>query len=123
MLAKTLLRNVPADLKLQQFVRIRVIWREAPGITIPVTAVSRISGQYFCFVAVPEGSGLVARSSSAPRPSSTRARLSALATCSTIQVGQVRGNDYVVSSGLKAGDQAIVGGIQKIADGAPVKAQ
>jgi RND family efflux transporter MFP subunit len=103
-LAKTLLRNVPADLKLQQFVRIRVIWREAPGITIPLTAVSRISGQYFCFVAVPEGSGLVARQ----RP---------------IQVGQVRGNDYVVTSGLKAGDQAIVGGIQKIADGAPVKAQ
>ncbi len=103
-LAKTLLRNVPADLKLQQFVKIRVIWRAAPGVTIPVTAVSRVNGQYFCFVAMQEGSGLVARQ----RP---------------IQVGQVRDNDYVVTSGLKPGDQAIVGGIQKIADGAPVKAQ
>jgi membrane fusion protein (multidrug efflux system) len=32
------------------------------------------------------------------------------------------GNEYVVLSGLKAGDKLITGGIQKIADGAPVQA-
>ena len=31
------------------------------------------------------------------------------------------GNDYLVESGLKAGERLIVSGIQKIADGAPVK--
>ena len=39
-----------------------------------------------------------------------------------MQVGEVIGNDYVVTGGLKAGDRVIVSGIQKIGDGAPVKA-
>ena len=38
-----------------------------------------------------------------------------------MRLGPVVGNDYVVESGLKAGDQLIVSGIQKIGDGAPVK--
>ena len=103
-LAKSLLREAPADMKIQQFVKIRVIWRSVPGITIPVTAVTRVSGQYFCFVAEPAGAGLVARQ----RP---------------VQVGDVLGNDYVVRGGLKAGDKVIVSGIQKIGDGAPVRAE
>jgi RND family efflux transporter MFP subunit len=103
-LAKSLLRETPANMKIQQFVKIRVIWRSAPGLTIPITAVTRINGQYFCFVAEPAGEGLVARQ----RP---------------VQVGDVLGNDYVVTGGLKPGDRLITSGIQKIADGAPVRAQ
>ena len=45
-LAKSLLRNAPADIKLQQFLKIRVIWRSAPGLTIPITAVTRVNGQH-----------------------------------------------------------------------------
>ncbi len=33
------------------------------------------------------------------------------------------GNNYIVRSGLKAGETLIVSGIQKIGDGAPVKAE
>ena len=101
-LAKSLMRNAPAGVKVQQFVKVRVVWRSQPGLTIPLTAVSRISGQYFCFVAEQGPNGLVAKQ----RP---------------IQVGDVLGNDYVVVGGLKPGDQLIVSGIQKIRDGAPVK--
>ena len=101
-LAKSLLRNAPADVKLQQFLKIRVVWRSAPGLTIPVTAVTRVNGQYFCFVAEPAGGGLVAKQ----RP---------------VQVGEVQGNNYLVLGGLKPGDKLIVSGIQKIADGAPVR--
>jgi len=32
----------------------------------------------------------------------------------------VVGNDYVLKSGLKAGEKLIVSGVQKIRDGAPV---
>jgi membrane fusion protein (multidrug efflux system) len=39
-----------------------------------------------------------------------------------VQLGDLIGNDYLVISGLKPGEQLIVGGIQKIGDGAPVKA-
>jgi RND family efflux transporter MFP subunit len=70
----------------------------------PISFVSPVNGQYFCFIAEPAGDAFVARQH-------------------PIQVGQVLGNDYVVTGGLKAGDRLIVGGIQKIGDGAPVRPQ
>jgi RND family efflux transporter MFP subunit len=104
-LVKALLREAPSEVRVLQFMRSRIVWREVQGIKVPVTAVTRISGQYFCFVAEkgPQG-GLVARQ----KP---------------IDVGQVVGNDYVIRRGLKAGEQLIVSGIQKIGDGAPVQVQ
>jgi RND family efflux transporter MFP subunit len=86
-----------------QFVRARIVWSSAPGLTMPVVAVVRISGQFFAFVAEPaEGGGLVARQRQ-------------------ITLGAMIGSEYIVQSGLKAGDKLITGGIQKIADGAPVQ--
>jgi RND family efflux transporter MFP subunit len=103
-LVKSLLRDAPPSVRVLQFVRSRIVWSNVQGLTVPVTAVTRISGQYFCFVAEPGPQGaLVARQ----KP---------------IQVGETIGNDYVVRSGLKAGEQLIVSGIQKIGDGAPVRA-
>jgi multidrug efflux pump subunit AcrA (membrane-fusion protein) len=78
-----------------------VIWRSVPGLTVPVTAVSRVNGA-FRLVAEPAGTGFVARQ----RP---------------VQIGEVLGNDYVVRGGLKPGERLIVAGIQKIGDGMPVK--
>jgi RND family efflux transporter MFP subunit len=104
-LVKTVLRDAPPSIRVQQFVRARVIWRNTPGLRIPLTAVTRVSGQYFCFVAEdgPNG-GLVARQ----RP---------------VQVGELTGNDYIVVGGLKPGERVITSGIQKIGDGAPVRAE
>jgi multidrug efflux pump subunit AcrA (membrane-fusion protein) len=103
-LVKSLLRNALPTLRSQQFTRARIVWSVTDGLTVPVVAVSRISGQFFCFVAEPQGNGLVARQ----RP---------------VQVGEVIGDDYVVKSGLKAGDRVVTSGIQKLADGAPLKVQ
>jgi RND family efflux transporter MFP subunit len=104
-LVKSLLRQVPPSVRVQQFVRAQIVWRSVQGLKIPITAVVRVSGQYFCFVAEPGANGgLIARQ----KP---------------IEVGEVLGNDYVVRSGLKAGDRLIVSGVQKIGDGAPVGAQ
>ena len=103
-LVKSLLRQLPPAVRVQQFIRTRVIWRSAPGLTIPIVSALRINGQYFVYVAEDGAQGLVARQ----KP---------------VQLGEVQGNDYVVKGGLKAGDKLIVGGIQKIADGAPVKAE
>jgi RND family efflux transporter MFP subunit len=101
-LVKSLLRDAPPALRTQQFSRARIIWSTAPGLTIPLTAVTRISGLYFCFVAEPANGGLVARQ----RP---------------IEVGELIGNEYVLRSGLKAGDRVITSGIQKLGNGAPVR--
>jgi RND family efflux transporter MFP subunit len=103
-LAKTAI-SAPAGLRTDQYVRAQVIWSTEPGLTVPLTSVLRINGQYFAFVAedAPKGGGLVARQRA-------------------VQLGPVVGNSYVVVSGLKAGEKLIVGGIQKIGDGAPVRA-
>jgi RND family efflux transporter MFP subunit len=104
-LVKSQLRNAPPYARVLQFVRARVVWRSVEGLTVPMTSVTRIAGQYFCFVAEPGAQGgLVAKQ----KP---------------IEVGQLIGNDYVVRSGLKAGETLIVSGIQKIGDGAPVRAE
>jgi RND family efflux transporter MFP subunit len=102
-LVKSRLRDMPASTRVRQFVRARIIWSTEPAVTAPVTAVTRISGQYFAFVAEagPQG-GLVARQ----KP---------------VEVGEVVGNDYVIERGLAAGDRLIVSGIQKIGDGAPIQ--
>ena len=97
--------SVPAGLRTDQYVRTFVIWSSAPGLTVPVTSVTRINGQWFAFVAEPGegGKGLVAKQRS-------------------LELGPVVGNNYTVVAGLKPGEKLITGGIQKIRDGAPVAA-
>lgn len=103
-LAKAALGSDASKFRANQFIRARIVWSEAPGLKIPLVAVTRVGGQFFAYVAEPgQGGGLVARM----RP---------------VSLGGVIGNDYIVESGLQAGDRVIVGGIQKIGDGAPVMA-
>jgi RND family efflux transporter MFP subunit len=101
-LAKVALKNMPPSIRVQQFVRTRVIWRTQRGLTIPVVSVLRIGSQYFCFLVESSGQGFIARQ----RP---------------VQLGEIQENDYVVTSGLKPGDRVIVSGVQKLGDGVPVK--
>lgn len=88
----------------EQFVRALVVWRNEPGLTVPTTAVTRINGQYFAFVAEPDVKGFVARQH-------------------VVKLGELRGNEYVLLEGLKPGDRLIVSGVQKVRDGAAVAPQ
>jgi len=104
---QSVLAKAPADqaadvLRSMQLVRARITWSTHPGITVPVVAVSRVSGQFFAFVAEQQDGKTVAHQ----RP---------------LQLGEISGNDYTVLSGLKAGDEVVVSGGQSLADGAPVK--
>ena len=81
-----------------------MVWGTRRGPVVPVVAVSRISGQYFAFVAEQDKGGLVARQ----RP---------------VKVGEIVGNDYVVLDGIKEGDRLIVSGTQFLRDGVPVAPQ
>jgi RND family efflux transporter MFP subunit len=90
-----------SGLRTEQFVRVRLIWREEPGLAVPIVAVSRIGGQFFAFVAEDAGEGVLARQRA-------------------LRVGPIVGNDYVVLEGLAPGERLIVSGVQKIRDGAPV---
>ena len=101
-LAKARLEHADS-FRTEQFVRARMVWTETPALTVPLVAVNRINGQYFAFVADSGEAGTT------------------VARQRQVDLGAVVGNDYVVRSGLKPGERLIVSGVQKIADGAPVK--
>jgi len=91
-----------APFRTDQFVRVHLVWATEPSLTVPLVAVSRINGQFFVFVVEKgDGGALVARQRA-------------------VELGTVIGNDYLVIKGLKPGEQLVVAGVQKIADGMPV---
>lgn len=97
---------VPSDkgFRTDQFARAQIVWSTEPALTIPVVAVTRINGQYFAYVAERgERGGFVARQ-----------RL--------VRLRPLTGAEYLLESGLAAGDRLIVSGIQKVTDGVPVTA-
>ena len=100
-LVKATLRQMPAGVRVMQYVRARIIWNNEPGLSVPVVAVNRLAGQFFVYVAEPADKGFVARQ----KP---------------VTLGEVIGDDYIVRAGLKAGERVIVSNVQKIGDGAPV---
>jgi RND family efflux transporter MFP subunit len=100
-LVKGTLANRDARLRGSQNVRARIVWKTSDGLVVPVTAVVRINGVFFAFVAETAGAGLVARQ----RP---------------ITVGAIVGNDYAILTGIKAGERIVTSGAQKLADGAPI---
>jgi RND family efflux transporter MFP subunit len=101
-LVKATLRQMPKAIRVMQYVRARIVWSNEPTLSVPIVAVSRLAGQHFVFVAEQSDKGVVARQ----KP---------------ITIGAVSGDDYVIRSGLMAGERVIVSNVQKIGDGAPVK--
>jgi multidrug efflux pump subunit AcrA (membrane-fusion protein) len=102
-LAKAMLEN-PRGLRVAQQLRAQVVWSTHEGTVIPILAVTRISGQFFAFLAVKDGNNTVARQK-------------------LLKVGDTLGNDYVVLDGLKPGDHIITSGLQFLQDGVPVMEQ
>jgi RND family efflux transporter MFP subunit len=103
-LVKARITNGNDALRQLQFVRARVIFGMHQNPKVPILAVSRLAGQYFAFVAEPNGGSFVARQ----KP---------------LTIGQTVGNDYEVREGIKPGDKIIVSGTQFLLDGAPVVPQ
>ena len=68
-----------------------------------MTAVLRINGQFFAFVAEPGAGGALTAKQRA------------------IKVGAIAGDSYPVLDGIKPGERVVVSGAQKLADGAPIQ--
>ena len=103
-LAKATFPNPGGLLRDEQFVRATVIWEEQPGVMVPTTAISRVGGQSFVFVA----------------ESSDEVDSGYVATQRPIQLGVIEGNRYQVIQGLFPGETLITSGILRLGDGAPV---
>jgi RND family efflux transporter MFP subunit len=103
-LAKAAFANPQAKLRIAQQVSAQITWGTHEGPVIPVLAVQRINGQFFAFVAVNEGKGMVARQ----KP---------------LKLGDTVGNDFVVFDGLRPGDHIVISGTQFLQDGAAIAEQ
>lgn len=90
-----------------QFVRVRVIWDSAPGVLVPTTAVTRIAGQPFVFVAE------TGQASAGGEPQQ-------VARQRPVQLGAIQGNYYQVLAGIRPGEPLIVSGILNLQDGVPI---
>ena len=90
----------------QQYVQVRVIWNQKPGVLVPTTAVSSLGSQKFVFVAQQiqskEGTGTL------------------VAKQIPVQVGAIQGQSYQVISGVKPGDRIAVSRILDLRDGRPI---
>ena len=92
-LAKALVPNTAAKLRIAQQVRAQITWSVREGPVIPVLSAVRINGEFFVFVASKEANGTVARQK-------------------VLKVGEPVGNDYPVLSGLHGGEHVITSGQQ-----------
>jgi len=101
-LVKARIPNGNDALRQSQFIRARVVWGTHQNPEVPILAVSRLAGQYFAFVAEPQGGG------------------GFLAKQRPLTVGETVGNNYEVRDGIKPGDKVIISGTQFLRDGAPV---
>jgi multidrug efflux pump subunit AcrA (membrane-fusion protein) len=101
-LVKTTLDNSEHKFRSGQYVTARLIWSKASGITIPVTSVSRVSGQDFVFLAVP---GAADKMTAKQRP---------------VKLGEIIGDSFRVISGVSAGDTIVTSGVQNLSDGATI---
>ena len=102
-LVKGTVPNPAGTLRASQYVRARIIWKTSDALVVPVTAVLRINGQFFAFVAEDAGGTLVAKQRA-------------------IAVGPIAGQNYPILSGIKPGERVVTSGTQNLADCVPIQA-
>ena len=105
-LIKALFDNSQNQLRADEYIRARVIWERRPGVFVPTTAVVRLAGETFVYVA--------------KKPDSSLENPEFIAQQKRVKLGNIRGNNYQVLEGLRAGEKIIVSGILNLRDGTPI---
>ncbi len=105
-LTKAQFRNPDGQLRDGQYVEARIIWETQPGVLVPTSAISRVGGQDFVYVLAEE---------------STEAGEATIARLTSVDLGDIQGNDYQVISGVDVGDRIAVSNILRLSDGVPVE--
>ena len=100
-LVKALLNNANGQLRTDQFVRASVVQTQRTGVQVPTTAIARLGGETFVFVAEPSETGFVARQ-----------RL--------VELGSIEGNEYQALSGLEPGEKVIVSSLFALREGTTI---
>jgi len=113
-LVKSLFDNSKNQLRANQYVRAKVIWDRHPGVLVPTTAVSRIGGETFVYVA---------QTKTQPQGQEKQEKPQLVARQKPVKLGAIEGNSYQVLSGLQPGEKLVVSGILTLSDGAPIASE
>jgi RND family efflux transporter MFP subunit len=105
-LVKAVFDNPKNSMRTDQFVKARLIWSSRPGVLVPTTAISRLGGQNFIFVA--------------ENKAETAGQTQLVASQRPIRLGKIVGNNQEVLEGLKPGDKIVTSGILQLRDGTPI---
>ena len=115
--------NPNNQLRTEQFIRARVIWDSRSGVLAPTTAISRLGGRDFIFVAAPFQSSGCEAPASAPGAPPGAAQLEPnqlVAVQKPVKLGKIIGNDQEVLEGLSAGDRMVTSGILQLQNCMPI---
>ncbi|MCP6758149.1 MAG: efflux RND transporter periplasmic adaptor subunit [Fischerella sp. CENA71] len=105
-LIKALFDNEKNQLRADEYIRAKVIFNQRSGALIPTTAVTRVAGKTFVYVAQTQ--------------KSPEGKTQLVAKQKPISVGNITGNNYQVLKGLQPGEKVIVSGLLNLRDGVPV---
>ncbi|WP_052055557.1 efflux RND transporter periplasmic adaptor subunit [Myxosarcina sp. GI1] len=108
--------NPDGQLRDSQDVRARIVWEERQGILVPTTAVTRVGGQAFVYVAREPEPQADSGAEASEQPQLVARQV-------PVELGELQNNNYPVLEGLQSGDRIVVTGILNLADGAPIKQQ
>jgi multidrug efflux pump subunit AcrA (membrane-fusion protein) len=112
--------NAGEALRTAQFIRARVIWSSQTGVLVPTTAISRLGGRDFLFVAAPfKDSGCQAPAAEGGQaPAIDPEQL--VAAQKPIELGKIVNNDQEVLEGVTLSDRIVVSGILQLQNCAPI---
>lgn len=96
--------NATGILSDDQRVEAAIIWQKQSGVLVPATAISRLAGQPFIFVATPSTNEETGESE-------------LIAQQRSVTLGDIQGNDYQVLDGLDPGESIVVSGILNLSNG------
>jgi multidrug efflux pump subunit AcrA (membrane-fusion protein) len=124
-LAKAAFANVGDTLRSAQFVRTRVVWSNRPGLLVPTSAISRLGGKDFIFVAKPfqtSGCKTIAQGEGGgPATSPAKADPNQwVAAQRLIKLGKIVGNEQEVLDGLSGSDRIVTSGILQLQNCLPI---
>lgn len=119
-LIKARFENAQGRLQDAQQVEARVIWSEETGVLVPTSAITRLGGQTFVYVAE------AGTDEELPPPESIPPDMPApeqVARLRPVELGELQDNRYEVLSGLETGETIVVSGILNLQDGSPILPQ
>ncbi len=108
-LVKALFENTEGKMEAGQFAKARINWNQHSGLLIPASAVFRIAGKAFVYVA--------------EKFNSTAAAPELVAKQKQVKLGKIIDNNYQVIEGLQPGERVVVSKLMNIKDGEILMAQ